>query len=161
RLERDITRLIEETTRETVQRDDAQARAERAKAGLDALPPEDAAAQAKREAELSAAVDAAMAALQTFEQEADQRRAALARAEAEAAAAQAAVRREEERHARLSADLAKAQQELAAIGDAATLDAALKQARARHTDAEAKAQAAQSALAAAMRAVDEARALEA
>lgn len=161
RLERDITRLIEETTRETVQRDDAQARAARAKAGLDALPPEDAAAQAKREAELSAAVDAAMADLQTFEQEADQRRAALARAEAEAAAAQAAVRREEERHARLSADLAKAQQELAAIGDAATLDAALKQARARHTDAEAKAQAAQSALAAAMRAVDEARALEA
>ncbi|MEZ6029470.1 MAG: chromosome segregation protein SMC [Hyphomonadaceae bacterium] len=161
RLERDITRLIEETTRETVQRDDAQARAERAKAGLDALPPEDAAAQAKREAELSAAVDAAMADLQTFEQEADQRRAALARAEAEAAAAQAAVRREDERYARLSADLAKAQQELAAIGDAATLDAALKHARARHADAEAKARAAQSTLAAAMRAVDEARALEA
>src|SRR5690606_13763214 len=65
------------------------------------------------------------------------------------------------RHARLSAELGRAQQELAAIGDAATLDAALKQARAHHADAEAKAQAAQSALAAAMRAVDDARALEA
>jgi chromosome segregation protein len=161
RLDRDITRLIEETTRETVQRDDATARAERAAAGLAALPPEDAEAQAARETELAADVDAAMAQLQTFEQEADQKRVALARAEAEAQAAQAAVKREDERHARLSGDLAKAQQEFAAIGDKATLDKALKDARARHVDAEARAQAAQSALAAAMRAVDEARALEA
>jgi chromosome segregation protein len=41
RLERDITRLIEETTRETVQRDDATARATRAADGIAALPPED------------------------------------------------------------------------------------------------------------------------
>jgi len=161
RLERDITRLIEETTRETVQRDDAAARAERATAGIAALPPEDAAAQARREAELAAAVDAAMAQLQTFEQEADQRRTALARAEAEAAAAQAAVKREEERHSRLVNELAKAQQELASIGDPAKLEAALKEARARHVDLEAKAQTAQSTLATAMRAADEARALEA
>jgi len=161
RLERDITRLIEETTRETVQRDDATARATRAEAGLAALPPEDADAQAAREAELAAAVDAAMAQLQTFEQEADQRRAALARAEAEASAAQAAVKREEERHARLVRDLEKAQAELAFLGDPAKLDVALKDARQRHKDAEAKAQAVQSALAAAVRAVDEARALEA
>ncbi len=161
RLERDITRLIEETTRETVQRDDATARADRAAAGLNALPPEDASAQARREAELAAAVKAAMAQLQAIEQETDQRRVALARAEAEASAAQAAVKREEERHARLVTELAKAQQELASIGDPAKLEIALKDARQRHTDAEAKAQAAQSALAAAMRAVDEARALEA
>ncbi len=161
RLERDITRLIEETTRETVQRDDATARAERVEAGLAALPPEDATAQARREAELAAAVDAAMAQLQMFEQEADQRRVALARAEAEASAAQAAVKREEERHARLVRDLEKAQAELASLGDPAKLDAALKEARQRHKGAEAKAQAAQSALAAAMRAVDETRALEA
>jgi hypothetical protein len=75
-----------------------------------------------------------MAQLQTFEQEADQRRTALARAEAEAAAAQAAVKREEERHSRLVNELAKAQQELASIGDPAKLEAALKEARARHVD---------------------------
>lgn len=161
RLERDITRLIEETTRETVQRDDATARAERAETGLAALPPEDADAQARREEELAVAVHAAIGQLQTFEQEADQRRVALARAEAEASVAQAAVKREEERHTRLVRDLEKAQAELASLGDPAKLDVALKEARQRHADAETMAQAAQSALAAAMRAVDEARALEA
>ena len=161
RLERDITRLVEETTRETVQRDDATARADRAASAIAQLPPDDPDAQAKREAELAAAVDAAMAELQTFEAEADQRRAALARAEAEAAAAQGAVKREDDRHTRLAADLAKAQSERVDLGDSARLDTALKDARARHADAEARAQAAQSALAAASRAVDEARALEA
>lgn len=161
RLERDITRLLEDTTRETVQRDDATSRADRALAALAALPPDDPEAQAKRETELAAAVDAAMSELQTFESEADQRRTALARAEAEAAAAQAAVKREEERHTRLTSELARAQSELASIGDGTKLETALKDARARHTDAEAKAQAAQSNLATASRAVDDARALEA
>ncbi len=161
RLDRDITRLLEALTRETVQRDDATARAARATDALAALPPDDRKAQAARESELAAAVDAAMSSLQTFEQEADQRRTALARAEAEAAAAQAAVRREEERHTRLVSDLQKTQAELGAIGDPARLEAALQDARTRHKDAEAKAQAAQSALTAALRAVDEARALEA
>jgi chromosome segregation protein len=160
-LDRDITRLVEDTTRETVQRDDAAARAERATQALVQLPPDDPAAQTRREAELSAAVDAAMAQLQTFEQEADQRRTALARAEAEAAAAQAAVKREEDRHTRLAGDLAKAQIELASLGDASKLEAALKEARARHADAERQAQDAQSQLTAALRAVDDARGLEA
>ncbi len=161
RLERDITRLLEDTTRETVQRDDATARADRAAQSLAALPPDDPEAQAKRETELAAAVDAAMSELQTFEQEADQRRTALARAEAEAAAAQAAVKREEDRHTRIANDLSKAQTELASLGDATKIEAALKDARARHADAEAKAQTAQSNHTAAVRAVDEARALEA
>ena len=161
RLERDITRLLEDSTRETVQRDDAAARAERATQLLAALPPDDAAAKAAREAELAAAVDAAMGALQTFEQQADQRRTALAKADAEAAAAQAAVRREDERHARLANELQKVEIELASIGDPAKMEAALKDARARHADVEKKAQAAQSALNAALRAVDEARAVEA
>ena len=161
RLDRDITRLLEASTRETVQREDAAARATRAAEALAALPPDDPKAQAARENELSAAVNAAMASLQTFEQEADQRRTALARAEAEAAAAQAAVRREDERHTRLGNDLQKTQTELGAIGDPAKLETALKDARTRHKDFETKAQAAQSALTAALRAVDEARALEA
>ena len=161
RLERDITRLVEDTTRETVQRDDATARADRAVAAIAQLPPDDPDAQAKHEAELSTAVDAAMGELQSFESEADQRRSALARAEAEAAAAQAAVKREDDRHTRLAGELARAQAELVALGDATKLDVALKDARARHADAEKKAQAAQSSLAAASRAVDEARALEA
>ncbi len=161
RLERDITRLVEDSTREGVQRDDAAARAGRAAEALAALPPDDPNAQAAREDQLSAAVDAAMAQLQTFEQEADQRRAALAKADAEAAAAQAAVRREEERHSRLMTELTKVQNELTSIGDPAKMEQALKDARARHKDAEAKAQTAQSALSAALRSVDEARALEA
>jgi chromosome segregation protein len=161
RLNRDITRLVEETTRETVQRDDATARSERATAAIAQLPPDDAKAQAVREAELSAVVDAAMAELQKFETEADKRRTALARAEAEAAAAQAAVKREDDRHTRLVNDLKKAQADLVALGDAAKMDLALKDARARHADADKKAQAAQANLAAASRAVDEARALEA
>ena len=161
RLERDITRLLEDTTRETVQRDDAAARTERATQLLAALPPDDAAAKAAREAELAATVDTAMGALQTFEQEADQCRTALAKADAEAAATQAAVRREGERHARLAHELQKVGIELASIGDPAKMEAALKDARARHADLEKKAQAAQSALNAALRAVDEARAVEA
>jgi chromosome segregation protein len=161
RLERDITRLLEDTTRETVQRDDAAARAERATALLAALPPDDPTAQAAREAELAAAVDAAMSELQTFEQEADQRRTALAKADAEAAAAQAAVRRENERHAGLVNELKKIESELASVGDPAKMEAALKDARARHADMEKKAQSAQSALNAALRTVDEARAAEA
>ena len=161
RLERDITRLLEGATRETVQRDDAAARADRAAQALAALPPDDPKAQAAREAELAATVDQAMTDLQTFEQEADQRRTALARAEAEAAAAQAAVKLENERHARLVADLAKAESEIAAIGDPAKLTDALGAARTRHADAERQAQAAQSSLNTALRAVDDARALEA
>lgn len=161
RLDRDITRLVEDTTRETVQRDDATARADRAAQALAQLPPDDPAAKTKREAELSATVDAAMSQLQTFEQEADQRRTALARAEAEAAAAQAAVKREEERHTRLAADVTKAQSDLTSLGDASKLEAALKDARARHTNAEKQAQDAQSQLTAALRAVDDARGLEA
>ncbi len=161
RLERDITRLLEDSTRETVQRDDAAARAGRATQLLAALPPDDPGAQAAREAELAAAVDAAMSELQTFEQEADQRRAALAKADAEAAAAQAGVRREEDRHARLASDLRQVETELVSVGDPTRMDSALKDARERHTDLEAKAQAAQSALSAASRAVDEARATEA
>jgi len=161
RLERDITRLVEDTTRETVQLDDAVARGERAIAAIAQLPPDDPKAQAAREAELSAAVDAATAELQTLEAEADKRRTALARAEAEAAAAQAAVKREDDRHTRLANDLKKAQADLVALGDAAKMDVALKDARARHADAEKKAQAAQANLAAASRAVDDARALEA
>ena len=161
RLERDITRLLEDSTRETVQRDDAAARVDRATQAIAQLPPDDPEAQARREAELSTAVDAAMSDLQTFEAEADQRRTALARAEAEAAAAQAAVKREEDRRARITSDLLKAQSEHAALGDSAKLEAALKDARARHADAEKKAQAVQSALTAASRAVDDARALEA
>jgi chromosome segregation protein len=161
RLDRDITRLLEATTRETVQRDDAAARADRASQSLAALPPDDPKAQARRESELAALVDTAMTDLQTFEQEADQRRTALARAEAEAASAQAALKREDERHKRLSSELARTESELAAIGDPAKATAALEAARARHVDAERQAQAAQSALNAALRAVDEARALEA
>lgn len=161
RLERDITRLVEDSTRETVQRDDATARADRAAQSLAALPPDDPEAQAKRETELAAAVDAAMSELQTFEQEADQRRTALARAEAEAAAAQAAVKREGDRHTRIASDLAKAENELISLGDAKQLEAALKEARARHANAEKQAQDAQSQLTAALRAVDDARALEA
>ena len=161
RLDRDITRLLEALTRETVQQEDAAARAMRAAEALAALPPDDPKAQAAQRSDLAAAVDAAMASLQAFEQEADHRRVALARAEAEAAAAQAAVRREEERHARLSSDLQKAEAELSAIGDPAKLETALRDARARHKDAEAKAQAAQAALTATLRAVDDARALEA
>ncbi|MEQ1609630.1 MAG: chromosome segregation protein SMC [Hyphomonadaceae bacterium] len=161
RLEHDITRLLEATTRETVQRDDAAARADRAAQALAALPPDDPKAQAARETELAAAVDTAMNNLQTFEQEADQRRTALARAEAEAAAAQAAVKREDERHARLVSELGRTEKELASIGDPAKLTAALEAARVRHADAEKKAQAAQSALNTALRAVDDARALEA
>jgi len=161
RLDRDITRLIEASTREAVQRDDAAARADRAAEALAALPPDDPKAQAARETELAAAVRAASDASQKLEAEADQLRAALARAEAEAAAAQAGVRREDERHSRLNADLARTQSELATIGDPAKLEQALKDARARHVAAEKKAQDAQSALTAALRAVDEARALEA
>ncbi|MEQ1784968.1 MAG: AAA family ATPase, partial [Hyphomonadaceae bacterium] len=142
RLDRDITRLLEASTRETVQRDDAAARADRATQALAALPPDDPKAQAAREAELEAQVDAAMADLQSFEQEADQRRTALARAEAEAAAAQAALKREDERHTRIAAELARTQSEVAAIGDPAKATEALAAARARHADAEKKAQAA-------------------
>ena len=161
RLDRDITRLLEDATRETVQRDDAHARATRATEALNALPPDDPKAQAKREAELAAAVTAAMAQLQNLESQADQQRAALARAEAEAAAGQAALKREEERHNRLVADLTRAGSELASIGEPAKLEQALKDARQRHKDAEGRAQAAQSALNTALRAVDDARALEA
>src|SRR5690606_36347582 len=117
--------------------------------------------QAEREAELSAAIDAATAELQKLEAEADKRRTALARAEAEAAAAQAAVKREDDRHTRLVNDLKKAQADLAALGDPAKIETALQDARARHADADKKAQAAQANLATASRAVDEARALEA
>jgi len=161
RLDRDITRLLEATTRETVQRDDAATRAERASQALAVLPPDDPTAQTARESELAALVDAAMTDLQTVEREADQRRAALARAEAEAASAKATMKREEERHDRLVSELAKADSELASIGSPAKLTAALEAARTRHAQADAKAQAAQSALNAALRAVDEARALEA
>jgi chromosome segregation protein len=161
RLERDITRLLEDTTRETVQRDDAIARSERAAGAIAQLPPDDPIAQAEREAELSAAVDAATAELQKLEAEADKRRTALARAEAEAAAAQAAVKREDDRHTRLVNDLKKAQADLAALGDPAKIETALQDARTRHADADKKAQAAQANLATASRAVDEARALEA
>jgi chromosome segregation protein len=161
RLDRDITRLLEATTRETVQRDDAAARAERASQALAVLPPDDPTAQAARESELAALVDAAMTDLQTLEREADQRRTALARAEAEAASAKATLKREEERHGRLVSELAKADSELASIGSPAKLTAALEAARTRHAEADTKAQAAQSALNAALRAVDEARALEA
>lgn len=161
RLDRDITRLIESATRETVQRDDAALRASRSDEELAALPPDDPEAQTVREAELVAAVQAARDALQACEIESDQRRAALARAEAEAAAAQAGVRREEERHSRLDADLARVRRELAALGDPARLEQALKDARDRHAAAERKAQEAQSTLAAALRAVEDARTLEA
>ncbi len=161
RLDRDITRLLEASTRETIQRDDAAARADRATQALAALPPDDPKAQAAREAELAALVDTAMTDLQTFEQEADHRRTTLARAEAEAAAAQAALKREDERHTRIAAELARTETDLAAIGDPAKFTAALETARARHADAEKKAQAAQSTLNTALRAVDDARALEA
>jgi chromosome segregation protein len=161
RLDRDITRLLEAATRETVQRDDAAARADRASQALAALPPYDPKAQAAREAELGAAVATAMAHLQKREAEADQHRSALARAEAEASAAQAALKREEDRHTRLAADLTRAQNELKSIGDPAKLEAALKDARTLRADTEKKAQAAQTALNLALRAVDEARALEA
>ena len=87
RLERDIQRWIEDQARESVQRDDANVRADRANAQLDDLPPEDLDAQQEREDELSAAVDTAMTELQTFEQEADERRSTLADAEAKAKAA--------------------------------------------------------------------------
>ncbi len=160
-LDRDITRLVEETTRETVQRDDATARAERATAALAQLPPDDPEAQAARETELAAFVDAAMSELQTFEAEADQRRTALAQAEAQAAAAEAALRREQERHDRFHSELARTESDLAQLGDSTKLEAALRDARARHRDAEAKAQAAQAVLATASKAVDDARALEA
>jgi len=161
RLERDITRLLEDTTRETVQRDDAAARAERASALIAALPPDDPVAQAARERELTAAVEAAIGGLKALEREADAQRTRLATAEAQAAAAQVAVKREAERHARLADELSKVEREHAAIGDPGRLETALKEARARHADLEAKAQAAQSALNAALRAVDEARAAEA
>ncbi len=161
RLERDITHLLEATTRETVQRDDAAARADRAARALAALPPDDPKAHAARETELAAEVTTAMAHLQKLEAEADHRRTALARAEAEASAAQAVLKREDERHTRLAADLTRAQNELKSIGDPSKLDAALKDARARHADTEKKAQIAQSSLNAALRIVDDARALEA
>jgi chromosome segregation protein len=161
RLERDITRLVEDSTRESVQRDDAASRADRAAAALGALPPDDPKDLAAREADLAAAVRAASERLQALEAEADQRRSALARAEAEAASAQASVKREEERHARLDTELARTQNELAGIGDPRKLEQALKDARARHSEVEKAAQAAQSSLAAAARAVDEARAREA
>ena len=161
RLDRDITRLLEATTRETVQRDDAAARADRASQALALLPPDDPKAQAAREVELSALVDTAMTDLQTFEQEADQRRTALARAEAEAAVAAAALKREDERHKRFVADLARTESELAAIGDPAKFTTALDAACARHADAERHAHAAQTTLNTALRAVDDARALEA
>ncbi len=161
RLERDIQRWIEDQARESVQRDDASVRADRANAQLDDLPPEDAKTQQQREVDLAAAVDAAMNELQTFEAEADTRRTALAQAEAQAAAAHAALNREQERLSRFEADFARTQSELAALGNVATLEAALKDAHARHADAEGKSQAAQSALAAIGKAVDDARAAEA
>ncbi|HEV7692847.1 MAG TPA: chromosome segregation protein SMC [Hyphomonadaceae bacterium] len=161
RLERDIQRWIEDQARESVQRDDANVRADRANAQLDDLPPEDLDAQQEREDELSAAVDTAMTELQTFEQEADERRSTLAEAEAKAKAAEAALAREEDRYRRFSTDLDKAQKELVGLGDASTLERALADARKRHTDAEAKAQAAISSLATASKAVDDARAAEA
>ena len=161
RLERDITRLLEDTTRETVQRDDAAARAARASALIAALPPDDPAAQAAREHDLNVAVEAAIGQLQAVEREADAQRTRLATAEAEAAAAQSAVKRETERHARLVDELGKAERERAAIGDPARLETVLTEARSRHADLEAKAQAAQSSLNTALRAVDEARAAEA
>src|SRR5690606_5726585 len=135
-----------------VQRDDALARSERAAEAIAQLPPDDPIAQAAREAELSAAVDAATSELQKLEVEADKLRSALARAEAEATAAQAAVKREDDRHTRLVNDLKKAQSDLASLGDPAKIEAALQDARARHVDADKKAQAAQAALAAASRA---------
>jgi chromosome segregation protein len=161
RLERDIQRWIEDQARESVQRDDAHVRADRANAQLDDLPPEDLEAQQQREIDLAAAVDIAMGELQTFEAEADQRRTGLAQAEARSAAAQAAIHREQERQSRFEADLSRAQSELAALGNVAVLEAALKAARTRHVEAEAKSQAAQAGLAAIAKAVDDARAAEA
>ncbi len=160
-LERDIQRWVEDQARESVQHDDAHVRADRANGQLDDLPPDDPKAQAAREAELSASVDAAMSELQTFEVEADQRRTALAQAEAQASAAQAALQREQDRRDRLDSDLARAQAELAKLGDSTSLDAALKDARRRHADAQAKAEAAQGALTSASKAADDARAAEA
>ena len=161
RHERDIRRLVSDETRETGQHTDAAARTERAATSLAALPPDDPAARAKTTADLSAAVDAAQRRLQQLEAEADARRTAIAQAEAQAAAATAALKREQDRVSRLDADLARARTDLAALGDAATLEAALATAKQRHTEAEARAQAAQSAAAATAKAVDEARANEA
>lgn len=161
RLERDITRFVEDHARESVQHDDANVRADRAESQIDDLPPEDAEAQAKREEELAAEVDAAMSSLQTFEAEADERRTALAQAEAKAATAQATLAREQERLDRFNADLSRTQSDLAALGNAATLEAALKNARTRHAKAEGKSQAVQAALATINKAVDDARAAEA
>jgi chromosome segregation protein len=161
RLERDIARLGLDAAHERSQGDDAKLRAERAAKDLAALPPEDAAAQAKEEQRLSAAVEDAMSALQTFEAEADARRTAIAQAEARATAATEALAREQQRLARFDADLDKVRTELSTLGDPASLDAPLKAARQRHTEAEQRAQAAQTALAAANEAVDDARAEEA
>jgi chromosome segregation protein len=161
RLERDIQRWVEDKARESVQRDDAHVRADRANAQLDDLPPEDLDAQTRRQAELSAAVETLAASLQKLEAEADQRRTALAQAEAQASAADTTLKREEDRLSRFGAELLRAKTDLASLGDAAELEAALKEARARHVEAEVKSQAAQAALAAIGRAVDDARAAEA
>src|SRR5690606_14132064 len=161
RLERDIQRWVEDKARETVQRDDARVRADRAEAQLDDLPPEDASAQAQREVELTDAVEPAMASLQAVEAEADARRTALAQAEAQAAAADAAMKREHERLLRFESELARAPSDLSSLGQPAMLDAARNNARAPHAEAEGKAQAAQSVIAAVNKTLEDARAAEA
>ena len=161
RLERDIQRWVEDQARESVQRDDAHVRADRANSQLEDLPPEDAAEQARRQNELAADAEAATANLHRLETEADQKRTALAQAEAQASAAEAALKREQERLSRFETDLLRTEADLASLGDAVRLEAALKEARARHADAEGKSQAAQAALATIGKAVEDARAAEA
>lgn len=161
RLERDVTRLFEDLTRETVECEDAAARAERAVAGIAALPPEDVDILARREAELVAASAASADQLRRLERDADDLRLKLMRADAEAMTATSEAKREKERLVRLTGELDKAQHELDSLDDSARLDEMLRQARARHADADTRAQAAQAALVRAMRAVDDARALEA
>lgn len=161
RIERDRTRLVEDAAREGHQRDDAVARAERAQAALDQLPPEDPEEEARQRAELSAVVSEATRRLGALEQEAEQRRAALARAEADAAAAREGARREEQRRARLENELGRAQAELDALAKPGSLEAALKTARERHAEAEQASEDASLRLGLAARSVDDARASEA
>ncbi len=161
RIDRDIARIEEETAREQAEQADAGLRMQRAIDTLAALPPDDAAARKAEHDRLLFARDAAHAARTKAELDADAARMALAQADVRAATGASAIRREEDRIARLDAELARLRRELGALGDAAVIEAALETARARSIEAARQVEQAQAALTQANRALDAARGEEA
>jgi chromosome segregation protein len=161
RLESDLKRLEAELARETAQRDDARARADRAAHELSLVPPEDLEAVAATSSELAAALTAARDDLAAADRDLTGKRDALSRADALAAAGRQQLEREKSRLARLDAEIERTRAAIAGLGDEARLQDARQAALAKREAAQKRAEDLQAQLAAINKAVDEARSTEA